>query len=69
MMLTPWFPASIDPLRPGWYMVKGEFVEGALAMRFWNGKTWLWRHVNTGELCYAAVRENEAWAGLAEEHT
>lgn len=35
--LTPWFPASVKPVRKGWYEYSGRAMDAGMRM-FWNGR-------------------------------
>lgn len=39
MTRTPWYPASVKPVRSGWYEVK---ISNCLRRRFWCGDGWLY---------------------------
>ena len=68
---TPWFPASIKPVRVGWYSTESK----APARRYWNGWAWSgmcddrdddaacakWQH-------WASTRTDIKWRGLTAPH-
>ena len=66
IVVTPWFPPTINPARPGVYQVRPRFSRFT-AWRRWNGKHWMgW----TWELDRAAVNhfpggDRLEWRGLA----
>jgi len=37
--VTPWFPTSIRPHRPGWYEVRSIWLNPG-SMRYWSGMGW-----------------------------
>lgn len=45
LIKTEWYPATINPVRDGWYEMKGAFVEkpnGGIVLRKWAGECWWW---------------------------
>jgi hypothetical protein len=69
MKLTPWFPASVKPVRAGVYQSKEPFLTW---YRYWDGEYWC----SGGTTPIAAKRHAnmrfdetppEPWRGLAEE--
>jgi hypothetical protein len=67
---TPWFRASIKPVRKGWYQVRGSFYEThgriGVVWRYWSGKSWRWKSPSYCELTSALVIPGEdMWRGLA----
>jgi hypothetical protein len=68
---TPWFRASIKPVRKGWYQVRGScFLDAgkggiAIVMRHWNGSCWEWEN-KAGLLVSAGISPyQDEWRGLA----
>lgn len=67
MKLTPWFPASVKPVRVGVYR-----VESGGWYAYWNGRKFGWRDLTPSK---AYANRNEAtlctklasWCGLAEK--
>ena len=67
---TEWISGSVKPVRRGWYEAYGFWCEGGverecIAMRYWNGKRWMWRDIYLGgRLVPAAVGSEDKWRGL-----
>ena len=65
---TEWYPATIKPVRDGWYEVKGRFAEkpnGGIVMRKWTEGCWRWRDFAM-ELTLAGVsQKHDKWRGIA----
>lgn len=59
--LTPWFPASVKPVRVGWYETKVVGTYGP-AMSHWDGL--LWYVVEGSLVCFYQDRK---WRGLADK--
>jgi hypothetical protein len=71
---TPWFPASVRPVRVGWYMAKGCFWDNRnnprlYVMRYWNGRNWEWASPFIGGRLTSAsmVPGSDKWRGLARK--
>jgi len=80
MKLTEWFPASVKPVRTGWY--KCRFARMVPVWRYWSGS--IWKMDTCGDECELnsidrlspktkscfgdlPYEKNEAWRGLASE--
>jgi hypothetical protein len=70
--LTPWFPASIDPVRPGTYQVHRYGVNEAYPARTvleWTGASW--RHTEDSAIDLinhrADMSGKDKWRGLAAD--
>jgi hypothetical protein len=60
--LTPWYPATVKPVRVGWY----EYTGWGLSVRFfdrryWTGKGW---RFSWERRSYSGLQGDE-WRGLA----
>lgn len=67
--LTNWFPCKIQPVRSGWYLVKGEgFIDGKIVMRYFDveKQKWYWVSYKFG-FRGAAVSEKTNWCGMKKE--
>lgn len=69
MKLTPWFPASVKPVRAGVYEVR---MDGPPWYRYWDGVHWYAGHCTSELACalpHVSLEETptEPWRGLAEE--
>lgn len=70
VLRTPWYPASIKPVRVGWYevsyyrvgMPEGRVVDGR---RYWSGTRW--KFGPRGLVCAMGCHLQDAWRGLAED--
>jgi hypothetical protein len=76
--LTPWFSASVDPVRPGLYRVDRPTVNPRYPRRTmlrWNGVHWMHTEQSTGQNAgswvhtYADMRaaHGDKWRGLASD--
>jgi hypothetical protein len=66
--VTPWFNASIKPMRDGWYeCFYGH--ESSFQMRLFRGGRWLYEESDVLPLPLAAfgTAPGDQWRGLAEE--
>lgn len=65
--LTPWFPASVLPVRPGVYERDIPYPD---QFSFWTGTHWRWSD-RTPETAARAggpsATQNARWRGLAEK--
>ncbi len=65
---TPWYPASVRPVRVGWYEVSYHRPNRAQRVvdgrRWWNGQRWLFGRV--GLQCAMGCDPNDAWRGQPE---
>lgn len=65
--LTPWFPASVKPVRAGvyWTRLLGDGSRGGYS--FWNGRYW-GNELDTIENAkrYGGIGLSKEWRGLAE---
>jgi hypothetical protein len=67
---TDWINGSVLPVRRGWYEAHGLWCEGggdrkSIAMRYWNGKRWMWKDIyQGGRLVGAAVGSDDTWRGI-----
>ena len=63
---TPWFPASVNPVREGWYEYKTP--SGLEFRRYFDGKRWCARGFGP-ESVGAVFRTwpDDQWRGLAQE--
>ncbi len=61
MKRTLWYPASIDPVRAGYYEVS---YWGTMPPeeRYWNGNTWLYHKASV--YCLFGQKESDKWRGL-----
>lgn len=61
--VTPWFPASIKPVRVGEYECRLCVEDRALHQRhFWTGEKWVFGPNDTGPSL------NVIWRGLTKRH-
>lgn len=64
--VTDWFPATIDPVRTGWYECR--YFDTDLPQRLWFDGA-LWRHEPGGDTTYFGndgdEAERESWRGLS----
>lgn len=69
--LTPWFPASVKPVRDGVYQTRPVRNTDGPEYQHWNGVFW-------GRVCstsnsayldrnYRSIFQNDQWRGLAKE--
>lgn len=62
--LTPWYPASVKPVRPGVYEVHFD-RDCAISFKRWTGRRWVWLEI--------ALRSDfgrkpgDKWRGLAQD--
>jgi len=72
---TGWILATHEPVRTGWYQVIGTFRDSqrgkkGIVWRYWNGKEWLWKSIDNGEMCLAGIFTNDKWRGISkQDHT
>jgi hypothetical protein len=70
MILTPWFPGDVKPVRPGVYMQWCGF-ELDVGYQHWNGEFWgFWCSTVEAASQYKNTRastQDEPWRGLMEE--
>lgn len=66
MKVTEWFPASVKPVRVGWYQCRGIFYDGTTVMRYWSGAGWQWRDTS-GQMSRAAVCKSCDKHGIIKE--
>ncbi len=60
--LTPWFPATVKPVRVGWYEYTGWGLGARYPdRRFWTGKGWRF----SWELRSHLGLPDDQWRGLA----
>lgn len=62
--LTPWFPASIKPVRPGHYEIQFADGSGNGDTRVWTGTRWVWA---SGMKTLFNTERRGRWRGLAEQ--
>ena len=60
---SEWFPATMRPVRSGWYEVRFGLVGGA-RMLFWNGRLWVSDDVSRAPWRATIFPEDE-WRGLS----
>lgn len=64
---TDWYPATIDPVRPGWYECR--YFDGDIPQLFWFDGI-LWRHGPDGDTTYfgngGQDADTESWRGLSD---
>jgi hypothetical protein len=69
MKRTPWFPAEIKPVRPGFYEV--ESANGSRTAKLfavWTGREWAWpSDVRRNYPRPVLFFQNRAWRGVTEE--
>lgn len=58
MTKTQWFPAYVNPIRKGWYEVKG--CNACCVTHRWNGKQW-------GKPGFPFAFDPLPWRGLTEQ--
>ena len=62
---TDWYPATINPVRPGWY----EFAYAMLAvpgdMKHWDGQKWTSYSFVTKSIYDFHMSGTDYWRGLA----
>jgi hypothetical protein len=71
--MTDWFPRDANPVRSGWYEVKGDFVQNKTGIninhkttyRFFvvDLNTWFWEHPKYGFI-RAGFNYLDQWRGL-----
>jgi hypothetical protein len=70
MILTPWFPGDVKPVRPGVYM-QWCGLELEVGYQYWNGEFWgFWCSTVEAASQYkntCASTQDEPWRGLMEE--
>jgi len=67
MKKTDWFPASVKPVRAGWYERDwGSMCTDDEAYDYWNGRNWFYGDGFWRSVCYSAPN-NKKWRGLAEK--
>lgn len=70
--LTPWFPASVKPVRIGLYRVRVEWLD-AVEWCWWCGEGWGWAYPTKRDAAAKEWRTTEGatqaklWRGLAEK--
>ncbi len=64
--VTEWYPASVKPVRGGWYECQYS-GEGGSYIRYFDGQEW--RYSSRGNLCAFALSgfPRDQWRGLAEK--
>lgn len=67
---TDWYPATINPIRSGWYEVRYSGYH-TVHRQYWNGKNWL--AFSEGNLLTSMGMFNDCWRGrttqAARSHT
>ena len=63
--LTPWYPASIKPHRPGWYEIRYTW-QSCPEMLYWSGRDWL---VSPMSQCSIFGWDGDEWRGQVSPHT
>jgi hypothetical protein len=59
--LTPWFPATVKPVRNGYYDYTGWGLGDRPSRRLWTGTGWQW----DWELYVSPGLPDDEWRGLA----
>lgn len=76
MKFTHWYPRHINPVRKGWYEVKGDFLHNGTfipteknetTFRFWDEKQWLWENPEAKGLHVSGFGSFDLWRGLTKE--
>jgi hypothetical protein len=65
---SPWFPASTNPVRPGWYEARGFRFNGFLHL-LWTGREWQYfgpRHTDPSYPSFGAFPKDE-WRGITQD--
>ena len=63
MTRTPWYPASVNPVRVGLYEVK-FVLDRRPILRRWNGERWTMRHTDMPTIF--GQHRLDKWRGLAQ---
>lgn len=71
MRLTPWFPADVEPVRPGWYL-RRLYGWAPELPDFYDGKHWYFGggDQNLSDVVKPKWRDDSGkweWRGLAKE--
>ena len=73
MKLTPWFPASTPPVRPGVYQRNIGLLSGKIVYSAWDGVRWMsncGRPDNAAKSSYPSIYQSSPWwRGLTREVT
>ncbi len=67
MKLTPWFPSTVQPARPGVYERDLPYPD---QFSFWTGTCWLWSGrtpEQAADSLGASAIQYVRWRGLAEK--
>lgn len=70
MKLTPWYPPSVKPMRPGVYQT--TFFPYCVWLKLysrWSGTCWFWQCPNKRDAATTTKvgDQDKHWRGLAEE--
>lgn len=63
---TPWYPATTDPVRFGWYEYRTPTLDTEWVPAFWTGTHWLEQVCGTERLEELGPYPDEEWRGLTK---
>jgi len=66
MKRTAWYPASVKPVRVGWYEYWIPYLDTDWVMAFWTGETWLERVPGRESPQPLEPLPDGQWRGLAQ---
>jgi len=62
---TDWYPATINPVHPGWYEFAYALIPIPGDMKYWTGQKWMSYSFRTQTMHDFPIYDHDYWRGLA----